>query len=182
MEYSTLNYSILTKSKAIILVPYIDNNKNEWYKYYKGYHSGLDITADTSSKQDMNAYSFSSGVVIQVGEDEDGTYSVTIQYDVVNSLRYMHIKKVNVSEGDIISIGDEVGTYNRYFHFEYVSTNKGDSIWYVRVGTITYYKHNPELVLNGEILLDNGIEDIVLYENEFEAVLNGEILLGSIYD
>lgn len=130
-----------------ILVPWIDNPYDKQYKPY-GYHTGVDLKC-------TNVYSGVSGVVIQTGIDSSGMYELTIQYDAITSLRYMHLKHVSTHTGAILQAGDHIGVADKYVHFEYISTQQETSKWPVRVGAVTYFKHNPELLLTQNSILNS---------------------------
>lgn len=143
MIYKTYKYSRITGESAIATAPWIDNESDLWYAQYGGYHSGIDITAET-------VYSYASGVVLQVGADEQFK-AITIQYSSNIILRYLHMDNVLVKPGQVVYSGQEIGTAHKYVHFEYASRVQGTSMWPVRIGAITYYKQNPELVIDGII-------------------------------
>lgn len=130
----------ITFSDREIKLPWIGSKKHELYKEF-GFHTGIDLYAD-------GVYSFCYGVVTNVGTDGDH-YAVTVQYNAFASLRYLHLKSVSVKAGEIIQQGFNLGTADKYVHFEYVTKDKGDSIWPVRIGTETYYKHDPLDMIGG---------------------------------
>ena len=121
-------------SDSEIRLPWIGSEKHELYKKH-GFHTGIDLYAD-------NVYSLCSGVVTNVGSDGK-YYAVTVQYDGNISLRYLHLRSVSVKAGQTVQQGFSIGVADKYVHFEYVTRTKGDSIWPVRIGTETYYKHDP---------------------------------------
>lgn len=129
-------------SNREIRLPWIGNNKHELYKEY-GFHSGIDLYADI-------VYSLSSGVVTNVGSD-DKYYAVTVQYNAFASLRYLHLESIFVKSGQIVQQGFSIGIADKYVHFEYVTKEKRDSNWPVRIGTETYYKHDPLDMIGGGI-------------------------------
>ena len=133
---------IIGEADSIVQLPFISSDKHPLYKKH-GYHTGIDLTAS-------DVHSYASGVVISIGRSED-IYAVTVQYDSRISLRYLHLKSVCVYIGDILYPNMKIGTADQYVHFEYVSVSKDNSIWPVRIGTMTYYKQDPELVLNGSV-------------------------------
>lgn len=143
--YKEYSYSPITKSSVKILVPWISNRQSKLYSTYKTLHTGLDI-------QTHDVYGFQSGVVTQIGKDEDGHSVVTVQYSGHVSLRYGHLMDVYVKSGETLFVGSFIGVAYKYLHFEYVTTES--SIWPVRIGTITYYKHDPEPLLSGDIILN----------------------------
>ena len=129
--YKEYSYSPITKSSVKILVPWISNRQSKLYSTYKTLHTGLDI-------QTHDVYGFQSGVVTQIGKDEDGHSVVTVQYSGHVSLRYGHLMGVYVKSGETLFVGSFIGVAYKYVHFEYVTTES--SIWPVHIGTITYYK------------------------------------------
>lgn len=145
--YKKLSYSILTRSATNILVPYISNDQDDWYKVYGGYHTGLDI-------EGSEIYSFQSGVVTQIGDMGNGLCSVVIQYTAKTSLRYANMSSTCIHKGDVIRQGQMIGVAKKFVHFEYLTSEKEDSMWPVRVGSNTYFKHNPELLIDGTVKLD----------------------------
>lgn len=115
--------------------PWIGSKTDPLFKKY-GYNTGIDVFCD-------RVYSYINGVVLAVGSDGAGYYSVTIQYDAISCLRYTRLKSALVNPDDIIQAGFAIGEVNKYFRFEYITRNKGSSLWSVRVGTETYYKQDP---------------------------------------
>ena len=102
-------------------------------------HTGIDVSG-------TNVYSLCYGVVIAVEHDNDGQ-SVTVQYNDDICVRYCHLSYVKVNVGEAIQYEDEIGTCNRYVHFEYCTSSMSESDWAVRVDDLTFYKCNPLPVL-----------------------------------
>ena len=144
--YKTYKDCMITKGDARVLLPYISDNRSDMYKLNKGYHTGIDIEAS-------EVYNMYTGTVIQVGIEEDNSYAVTVEYNGDIALRYMNLLKAYVTPGDYIYLGAFIGSANKFVHFEYVNTRKDDSIWPVRVGEKTYYKHDPEVIFDGRLKL-----------------------------
>ena len=142
--YKKLPYSLLTKSATNMLAPYIDNENHSWFKQYGGYHTGVDI-------EGLEIYSYQSGVVTQIGNMDNNLYAIVVQYTASTSLRYANMSSLFVKQGDVISQGQLIGIAKKFVHFEYLTRDKGTSEWSVRVGSITYFKQNPELII-GEII------------------------------
>ena len=98
-------------------------------------HTGVDLPSE-------NVYSYSDGVVLVVGR-EDNHYCVTIQYDVFNLLRYNHLESVDVGAGQVVQAGAVIGKADRFVHFEWATHEQHSSKWSVRIGCQTYWKQNP---------------------------------------
>lgn len=145
--YKKLSYSPITQSATNIVAPYIDNEKHDWYKKYGGYHTGVDI-------EGLEIYSYQSGVVTQIGTMDNDLHSIVIQYTASTSLRYANMSSLCVHQGDIIRQGQIIGVAKKFVHFEYLTKDKGTSKWPVRVGSITYFKQNPELLIDGAVKLN----------------------------
>lgn len=145
--YKKLSYSPLTQSATNILVPYIDDEKDSWYKQYGGYHTGVDV-------EGLETYSYQSGVVTQIGKMDTNLYAIVIQYTASTSLRYANMSSLCVKQGDVISQGQLIGIAKKFVHFEYLTKDKGTSMWPVRVGSMTYFKHDPELLFDGTVQLN----------------------------
>lgn len=145
--HKKLSYCDITKSASNIIAPYIDSEKHSWYKQYGGYHTGVDI-------EGLEIYSYQSGVVTQIGKLSDMLYAIVIQYTASTSLRYANMSSVCVKQGDVIRKGQLIGIAKKFVHFEYLTKDKGTSIWPVRVGGLTYFKQNPEGLLDGSIQLN----------------------------
>lgn len=139
-----------------VLTPWIDNIRSKDYVRYRGLHTGLDIKAD-------KVISYSPGVVIQVIKSLK-YFLVTIQYSVDTILRYDHLKEAIVQVGDIVNSNSVIGIADRFVHFEYISTERLNSIWPVRIGKVTYFKQNPEGILDGTIVISD-IDWQVVTEN-----------------
>lgn len=127
-------FSEINHSGKGIKLPWIGSRKDKLFSRY-GFHTGIDLYA-------TGVYSLSSGVVISVGLDGKH-YAVTIQYNSFSALRYLHLKETAVQAGQAVQSGFHVGNADQYVHFEYVTKEQKESIWSVRIGTMTYYKHNP---------------------------------------
>lgn len=137
----------ITQSDADIIVPFIDNKKHPWYQTYGGFHTGVDITCES-------VYAYRSGVVTQIGTSFDNRYSVVVQYTAKVSLRYDNLSSVFVTEGKVIRQGQYIGIAKQFVHFEYLTSEKGNSKWPVRVGKLTYFKQNPEQLFDGTVILN----------------------------
>ena len=145
--YKHLSDLEITQSDTDIIVPFIDNKKHTWYQKYGGFHTGVDITGES-------IYAYRSGVVTQIGTSFDNLYSVVIQYTAKVSLRYANLSSVLVTEGDVIRQGQYIGIAKQFVHFEYLTSEKGNSKWPVRVGKLTNFKQNPEQLFDGTVVLN----------------------------
>lgn len=142
MYIDPIFFAKITDSNKGMKLPWIGDKIDTLFKKY-GYHTGLDLYAN-------QVYSFASGVVTSIGKSKS-YYAVTIQYDAQTSLRYLHLKTVSIGAGQIVQQGFNIGTADTNVHFEYITKDKKDSLWPVRIGTETYYKHNPLNIIGGEI-------------------------------
>ena len=118
--------------------PWIGSTDDPLYMQYK-FNTGIDVYG-------KDVYSYASGVVIAVGKD-DKYYAVTVQYDAYSCIRYTHLESVSLSAGDAIQQGFYIGRAHEYLHFEYATKSVSD--WPVRIGSETYYKQNPDLMVVG---------------------------------
>lgn len=133
-----------------------------WQISRNAIHTGVDIEL-------TQVCSVCRGVVIDIGQDlyESG-YSIIIQYDVNQCVRYGHIKQVSVVVGQVIETHQVIGIANKFVHFEYLHTQvPSNDMFPVRVGTVTYYKYNPTgLVVNADVLLpDTNRTEIDIVQN-----------------
>ena len=143
MEYiSNDAFRSVTNSDKGVKLRYIDNIKDELFKRH-GFHTGIDLYAD-------GVYSYASGVVTAIGKDTNTgtTYTVSVQYNPLITLRYCNLKSIDVESGQHIQQGYKIGNADRgYVRFEYCTKEKKGSVFAVRIGTETYYKHNPTELL-----------------------------------
>lgn len=140
-----IDYKEITDLDFRITIPWIDGSDRKLYRKYGMLHTGVSIPA-------KRVYSYSQGVVVSCGVQAD-KYFITIQYDGYTLFRYCNLKSIGVSVGDIVDAGDRLGTVSGQFRFEYC-TSKDESLFPVRIGDITYYKQNPELVFSGNVDLN----------------------------
>ena len=131
-----INLESIVSNYAGVRRPWIGDTTDPLYKQYK-FNTGIDIFG-------TDVYAYASGVVIAVGKDEDNYYAVTVQYDATRCIRYCHLDTVTVSEGEAIQSSFHVGTAHKYLHFEYITYE--NSMWPVRIGAQTYYKHDPSSI------------------------------------
>ena len=115
----------------------------KWDTKLPVYHQGEGVNLD-------EVYSLTEGLVISVS-DYRGIYAVTVQCNHQECIRYCNLKDTPLKIDDKINAEDFIGnTAEHYVHIEYCTTTQDDSIWTVRVGGISYYKHDPEKVVSGE--------------------------------
>lgn len=135
----------ITKKNSEILQSWYTEDTN---------HTGLDISGDT-------IYSICYGVVIYVGQAANKTYTVIVQYDREICVSYSNLISVYIESGQMIKQGELLGECEQFVHFEYITTYKDSSIFPVRVGTQTYYKHDPQCIIDGSVLLSgSGLENV----------------------
>jgi hypothetical protein len=109
-----------------------------------------------------NVYSISEGTVIDIGKDFEGLYVVTVMYQPNKLFRYCLLSKVSVSVNDYIIPTDMIGVaYRSQLRFEYCTLEESNYI--VRIGTNTFYKHDPIAYLMDGIDLYMSIEAISKY-------------------
>lgn len=156
---------VVTNSDSTVIKEYVDSDRDERYKLYKGYHTGIDL-----SGQDV--YSMCPGVVSIVSIDPNSNMiSLVIQFDATNCLIYSNLIDCTVDVGQTVDTYAKVGTCKDYVHFEYA--NKVPSRWPVRVGAQTFYKHDPTALVkdgyaslisySGAVLSNTQNYNVVLY-------------------
>ena len=120
-------------------------------------HTGVDV-------QGSDVHSICDGVVIQLGQATNKTYAITVQYSTNQCVRYSNLSSVDVSAGQIVEKGQLLGQCKEFVHFEYLTTYIDSSqIFTVRIGTQTYYKHDPQCIIDGSILLSgSGLKNITI--------------------
>ena len=137
--YSSVSFiSACVSAFKGVRLPWIGSDKDPLYQEYK-YHTGIDVYG-------VSVYTYAPGVVLAVGQ-ENGLYSVTVQYDAYSCLRYCHLSSVEVGAGDIVQAGSKVGKADKYLHFEYATKDKKSSVWPVRVMSQIYYKQDPAAMI-----------------------------------
>lgn len=173
--YKRIDWCPITRQAASILYPYIDSNQSGWYNIYGGLHDGIDIVA-------KSVHSICQGVVLFIGQNMDNhKYEITVQYDADRCLRYCNIAVVYVNSGDAVIEGQLLGDVEDFVHFEYTSRPKNESVWPVRVGTQTYYKHDPEEYADGRItLLNSSLTDMttITSADELPSIEITDSMLG----
>jgi murein DD-endopeptidase MepM/ murein hydrolase activator NlpD len=96
------------------------------------FHNGIDIAASTGT----GVYSYASGTVISVGQDN--TLGIFVAVDHGNGLvtRYLHLSKASVSKGDKVSTGDRIGSVGNtgystgpHLHFEVIKNGSYQNPW-----------------------------------------------------
>lgn len=94
-------------------------------------------------------------VVLYVSLSSANSYTVIIQYDADKLFKFSGLSKVNVNEGDIVHFDTLIGIAEHEVKFEYLTSIKRTSEFPVRVNKYTYFKQDPNPVLQ----LDQGIVD-----------------------
>lgn len=156
--YKSFDYSPITQGSLNLVVPWIASTDDPNYIKYGELHSGIDVLA-------ANVHAVVPGVVLQVVQDKDSTWSVSVQYDVNQIIRYCNLREAYVSIGQIIMYKDTIGQCKNVLHFEYAKLSPIIiPEWNVKLGICTYYKQNPLGVLDGSIQFNLEAEYIVDYE------------------
>lgn len=111
------------------------------------------------------AYSICPGKVVAIGKSE-GTYAVSVLVNDFQLIRYTNLVTCDVKLNQTLTYDEKMGNcstlaYNSTLAivFEYCTATQSDSIWPVRIGSKTFYKHNP-------ITLFNGTEKLVILSSE----------------
>lgn len=138
-------YSNITKQNSEILKQCVMSKSDPLYREYGGYHTGVDITGDS-------VYALYSGTIVLVNEDTSGM-CVILHVDSEFCLSYKHIDTVTVHSGDEVSQGDKIGDVTKYVHVELLTYEP--SIWPVRIGSETWYKHDITQLLSSGYMRSN---------------------------
>ena len=156
--YRSFDYSPITQGSLHLIVPWIPNENDPNYRIYGELHSGIDILTGS-------VHAAVPGVVLQVTQEMDNTWAVSVQYDVNQILRYCNLQDVDVDVGQVVRYEHVIGNCKEILHFEY-ATLRPSTIpeWNVKLGICTYYKQDPIGVLDGSISFDLDVEKEVTYE------------------
>lgn len=176
MIYEKLHNCPITQSSTNILVPFIDSDKDSWYKRYGGYHTGVDIEA-------TSVYCLCAGIITYVGYDTEDLNVVTVQFNVNTTFRFANLKSVNVVEGRTIEQDELIGEADGFVHFELLTREL--SKWQVRIGHEDHWKHDPITYARGEVDMTVSVEysiwqdvcdqiDLQVDYGFFAKVINGD--------
>lgn len=143
----------------------------------KNLHTGIDIQHTGS------VLSICEGVVIFVGQSFNMKgITAVIQYSTTQCVRYSNLSSCFVLSGSIIKRGVVIGECEDNIHFEYLTTSVSYIPECVRIGSVTYYRHDPQCIIDGSVLLsDSGIDkltvvtsDTILPDVEMTPEMNAE--------
>lgn len=152
--------------------------KNKKYQSYWGYpHYGVDIsTIQGNASDDPHILASGNGTVLAAGKDTRLGYGAAILYkDVYNHktgeiydvvARYMHMRSLNVSKGQKVSVGDVIGiegkegTGDYHLHLEFdTDVTPSYATWSPQVaGTGGFWKKGTDSTVNPSYLLYIGEE------------------------
>lgn len=147
LETYTGSYTV-GKDKTCIVFPYIDSIQSKQYLEYSQLHSGVDV-------QTSEVYSRCTGVLLHIGKEQRGTYTLTVQYNSTMCLRYRGITEHRSTVNDIVVAGQLLGYCKQYVHLECLTTIQAESIWPVRIYDTTWWKHDPTPAIDGTLGFDN---------------------------
>ena len=122
-------------------------------------HSGVDI------EYTGQVHSICEGVVIFVSSpDAAETHSVIVQYNRHICIRYDNLFETQVQLGQAILRQHILGSCKKFVHLEYLTDqNIHPTIPSVRVGSKTYFRSDPQLIIDESINLpDSGINDVIV--------------------
>lgn len=98
-----------------------------------------------------DVFSVTEGKVIYIGQDpDDSTYSVNIQVNLNEIIRYSHLETYSVSPYTKVSLKEKIGTARDYLIFEYCTSYQGESEFPVRINRGTYWKQDPSDIAEGK--------------------------------
>lgn len=123
--------------------------KSKW-SLSQPYVSGYDIYC-------TDVYNVAYGKVVFVGHTQDNGYNVTVKCSNNEVVRYSHLDSVDVIPTQELK-NDKIGTANKYVHFEYATSWRGNSVFPIRVGELRYYKQDPSDLLNGKYAITPTVE------------------------
>lgn len=146
----------ITNKNSTILRKWIVGSKN---------HTGLDIECS-------EVHSICDGVVIQCGQSTNKTFSCIVQYSSKQCVKYSNLNMLSVNAGQIVESGQYIGSCKQYVHFEYLITVQSNPVFPVRVGTQTYFKVDPQCIVDGSIVLSgSGLKNIT-YIDRNSSIMN----------
>lgn len=117
--------------------------KKAWNNTKPPYVSGFVLDSEV-------LYNICPGKVVDVNNDEDGL-CVTVLINNSQIIRYTHMKEVFVEENSNLFIKDMIGFTTKNSMLEYCTDAQKDSIWPIRIHNMTFYKHNPEEIIQDKL-------------------------------
>ena len=146
--YKIIPNCAIVGGSAKLLVPFISDVRSSDYTKYGELHTGIDIEAES-------VYNAVPGIVLQVAQVMNNTWTVSVQYDVNNVMRYSNLTSVSVGLGDIVLYKDKLGECKEFLHLEHVKLSPVvNPEMNVRIGIRTYYNQNPISVIDGSADFD----------------------------
>ena len=132
---------------------------------YYNYHTGIDLKA-------KEIYSPFRGVVVQkCFVDDIEHYGIVLQYSENICLRFTNLKECYVVSGSTVETNQKVGLADGFVHFEYLTSEENyPSFKVFLTNEVAFFKHDPWLILSGNILFDQGHLSIeYTTEKEYET-------------
>lgn len=163
---------VVTNSDTKVLKEYVVDKKSNLYREYKGYHSGVTLEA----KDVYNAF---GGKVMNVNKDNN-KYSIIVQLDSDNCIKYSNLSNLNVKLGDVLNSGDLIGNCKKSVVVEYA--NRSESKFPVRIMKTTLYKQDPTDILSSGVspVKRNPYDDIQLGTSYLDLYVDSDLLNGDI--
>ena len=146
---------LITQQDSKILRSWLDDLGVQNYNSEERYHTGVDLAA-------TSVYAFCSCVCVYVGQDENDKVAVIVQYDRNRAFRFSNLISADVISGQALEKGTVIGSADSFVHFELLT--REESLWGVRAGNESYWKHDPIQYATGEIILDVPEESYTWYD------------------
>ena len=159
MRKEIWNNCPITAKNSIILRKWFIGSEN---------HTGIDIECS-------EVYTICDGVIIQCGQSNNKTFSCIIQYSSKQCIKYSNLNRLYVDAGQTVESGQYIGTCKQYVHFEYLVTAQSNPVFPVRVGTQTYFKVDPQCIVDGSIVLSGSGLKNVTYIDRNSNIMNVDI-------
>lgn len=139
-------YSPVTKSTTEVIRPWYVSE--EYDRQSLRINPGIDLSC-------KSVYSICTGCVIYIGQDTTAInrYSVLVQYDTTHFFMYSNLVDTSVNLNDIISLGQLIGSADRFVHFEALQLDYSNPQLRVMIYEKTYYKIDPTSYADGSISL-----------------------------
>lgn len=142
---------------SVMLNKQIDDYKQYIVGYYNDdeqpYTTGIKISAS-------NVYSVCPGRVISVRWSFESKWTVTVLVNSNQIVRYCNLQDGKVREGQMIDFRTYIGEASSFVRFEYCTSDKGNSMWPVRIKSLTMYKQDPLGLLTGDIKLSVSLNNV----------------------
>lgn len=118
----------------------------------------------------FDVLSLCDGVVLQINKNQQGKWTVIVQYDRDRLCKYNDLVEVNAQYGSAIKAGSVIGKAYQSMKFEYLTSTPNYKFNPIRFGMLTYYIADPTDIITGKSRLVETLSEYTIITEDSDII------------